>query len=218
MAKNDYYDVLGVKEDAGEQEIKSAYRKLALKYHPDKNPGNKEAEEKFKKISEAYYTLGDKKRREKYDNMRKYGGFEGDFASSQGFDFSEFMKQFSGGGGGGFSSGSPFGDIFGDIFSNIGSRGGTRTYYYTTGGQPGVGVPGAETEVDTDIRTTLTVPKALAEKGGEAKFRLAGGKHITLKIPRGIRSGQKLRLKGQGDSCPCCKHKGDLIVQVHIKS
>ena len=71
MSEKDYYSILGVKEDASEAEIKSAYRKLALKYHPDKNPGDKKAEETFKKISEAYYTLGDPKRRKEYDNLRR---------------------------------------------------------------------------------------------------------------------------------------------------
>ena len=118
MAGKDYYDILGVKEDASEAEIKKAYRKLALKYHPDKNPGDKKAEEKFKEISEAYYALGDKERRAKYDNLRKMGGFTGDFSSAQGFDFSEFLKQFSGGGGS-FSSGSIFDDIFGDAHVNL---------------------------------------------------------------------------------------------------
>lgn len=221
----DYYSVLGVSEDADEKEIKTAYRKLALKYHPDKNPGDKQAEERFKNISEAYYTLGDKERRAKYDQVRKLGGFSGDFASSEGFDFSEFMNHFAGGasrrGGGSYRSnydpGGMFGDIFGDLFSGRGSAGGGRTYYYTTGQKPGVGVPGAQSKVDTDVRTTLPVPRDLCSKGGRAKFRLSGGRNITLKVPPGTKDGQKMRLRGQGEKCPCCDHKGDLIVQVKVK-
>ncbi|MGB3057094.1 MAG: DnaJ domain-containing protein, partial [Candidatus Omnitrophota bacterium] len=113
MANKDYYDILGVKEGAGAEEIKKAYRKQALKYHPDKNPDDKKAEEKFKEISAAYYTLGDEKRRKEYDNLRRMGAYTGDFSSAQGFDFSDFLKQFSGG----FSSGSSFDGLFGDIFS-----------------------------------------------------------------------------------------------------
>ncbi|MBD3378851.1 MAG: DnaJ domain-containing protein [Candidatus Omnitrophica bacterium] len=213
MPEKDYYKILGVSEDASQEEIKKVYRKLAVKYHPDKNPGDKEAEENFKKISEAYYTLGDKKRRREYDNLRKMGGFTGDFSSSQGFDFSEFLRQFSGGGGRGFSSGGAFGDIFGDVFSGGRGGGGTRTYYYSDGG----GQRPYLDRVDTDVRATLPVPKKLAEKGGEAKFSLSGGKNITLSIPRGTKQGQKLRLRGQGEKCPCCDHKGDLIVTVTIK-
>ena len=217
MAGEDYYGVLGVKEDASQDQIKKAYRKLALKYHPDKNPGDKKAEEKFKKISEAYYSLGDPKRRKEYDNLRKMGGFTGDFSSAQGFDPSEFFRQFSSGRG--FSSGSAFGDIFGDIFSDLGASGGgrTRTFYYSTGG----GLRGDESysssEVNTDSSAVLPVPKNLAEKGGEAKFKLSSGKSITLKIPPGTKTGQKMRLKGQGEVCPCCRHRGDLIVTIRIK-
>jgi DnaJ-class molecular chaperone len=214
MAKKDYYDILGVKENAGPNEIKKAYRKLALKYHPDKNPGNKEAEERFKEVSEAYYALGDEKRRKEYDNLRKMGAYTGDFSSAQGFDFSEFLRQFSGG----FSSGSSFGDIFGDVFSGQGpSRGRTRTFYYSTGG----GLRGdggyAANEVDTDVSAELPIPKKLAEKGGEAKFRLSSGKNITLRVPPGTKQGQKMRLRGQGNECPCCKHKGDLMVTIKVK-
>lgn len=218
MPQKDYYDVLGVKEDASDAEIKKVYRKLALKYHPDKNPGDKKAEERFKEISEAYYALGDKKRREEYDNLKRMGGYTGDFSSAQGFDFSEFLKQF-GGDGEGFSSSSPFGDIFGDIFSSGGSSSGRRgrtTYYYSTGGgMRGTGMD--QTEVDTDFKAELPIPKNLAEKGGEAKFKLSSGKNITLKVPKNTKNGQKMRLRGQGSKCPCCKHKGDLIVTIRVK-
>ncbi|MGD2278855.1 MAG: DnaJ domain-containing protein, partial [Candidatus Omnitrophota bacterium] len=210
-ANEDYYKILGVKEDASADEIKKAYRKLALKYHPDKNPGDKKAEEMFKKISSAYYSLGDEKRRKEYDNLRKAGAYTGDFSSAQGFDFSEFQRQFSGG----FSGGSIFDDLFGEIFSGAGRSGGTRTFYYSTGG----GLRGgryAASEVDTDATAELPIPKNLAVKGGEAKFRLSSGKSITLKIPPGTKSGQKMRLKGQGDTCPYCKHKGDLIITIKI--
>ncbi|MFH1878994.1 MAG: DnaJ domain-containing protein [Candidatus Omnitrophota bacterium] len=215
MAEKNYYDVLGVKEDASEQEIKKAYRKLAKKYHPDKNPGDKKAEETFKELSSAYYTLGDAERRKKYDNMRQMGGFSGDFSSSQGFDFSDFARHFSSGDG--FSSGSVFSDIFGDVFSGGTKRGrkGGYTYYYSPGGHPGGDASG---EVDTDIRAVLPIPKNLAEKGGEAKFTISGGKNITLKVPPGVKNGQKMRLRGQGEKCPCCKHAGDLIVTLKIKA
>ena len=81
MGGEDYYAVLGVPEDASDQKIKKTYRALAVKYHPDKNSGDKKAEEKFKGISEAYYTLGDPKRRKEYDNLRRMGGSTGGFSS-----------------------------------------------------------------------------------------------------------------------------------------
>ena len=72
-------------------------------------------------------------------------------------------------------------------------------------------------EVDTDVNAVLPIPKNLAEKGGEARFNLSSGKNITLKVPKGTKNGQKLRLRGQGENCPCCKHKGDLMVTIKIK-
>ena len=220
MHKKDYYAILGVAEDANEAEIKSSYRKLALKYHPDKNPGDKKAEEKFKEISEAYYALGDVKRRKEYDNLRKMGAYTGDFSEAQGFDFPDFIKNFSGGSpGGGYSS---FGDIFGDIFSGGGGskRHGGATYYYSSGGGmrgPGSSQGFSPEEKDTDVRISLPVPSRLAEKGGEAKFRLSNGKNLTVKIPAGTKDGQKMRLRAQGEECPCCRHRGDIIVTVKVK-
>ena len=105
MAKRDYYDVLGVKKSANPEEIKSAYRKLAVKYHPDKNPGDKVAEDKFKEASEAYGILSDQSKKENYDNFGhaafENGGGKGGF-----------------GGFGGFS-GSDFSDIFEDFFGDF---------------------------------------------------------------------------------------------------
>jgi len=215
MTNKDYYNVLGIAEDASHAEIKKAYRKRALKYHPDKNQGDKKAEEKFKEVSEAYYALGDEKRRKEYDNLRKMGAYTGDFSSSQGFDYSDFSSHFQGGQGDGFSSSSIFGDIFGDLFSGAarGRSGGGQTYYYSAGSPSG----GRNQNVNTDIKANLPVPKTLAQKGGEAKFKLSTGKSITLKVPSGIKNGQKMRLKGQGEKCPCCRHKGDLIVSIQIK-
>src|SRR5689334_11133015 len=123
---HDYYKTLGVAENATEAEIKKAYRQLAVKFHPDKNPGNKQAEEEFKKISEAYFVLSDKKKREEYDMMKK-GGFSGNYsAGAQGFDPSEFMNMFRGGQGNfrGSSSYGAFDDIFSELFGGAAGRGG----------------------------------------------------------------------------------------------
>jgi molecular chaperone DnaJ len=110
MAKRDYYDVLGVNKSASPEDIKSAYRKLAVKYHPDKNPGDKTAEDKFKEASEAYSILSDKNKKENYDNFG-HAAFENGGSGQGGF-----------GGFGGFG-GSDFSDIFEDFFGDFGGGG-----------------------------------------------------------------------------------------------
>src|SRR5438270_2275741 len=127
MAEKDYYDILGVKKNATDEELKKAYRTLAKKYHPDKNKGNKEAENKFKEISEAYAVLSDKEKREQYDRLGREAFSGGSPFGPGGFDFSQFAEQFgratgrgrgtrrpSGGGSGGFT------DIFSDLFGGGG--------------------------------------------------------------------------------------------------
>lgn len=226
MSQKDYYKILGVAETAAEGDIKSAYRKLALKHHPDKNPGNKAAEEKFKEISEAYYVLSDKKRRDEYDLARKggFGGGGGSYQGAQGFDSSEFMNFFRSGGargGAGGRGGSGFGafeDILGDLFRGTGGRGGQQqyTYSYAPGGGGGFEDGEGERE-ETDIQTEVAVPAALAQKGGEVKFKTRAGQQFTVRVPAGIKDGQKLRLAGQGRECRCCGKNGDLLVQIRIK-
>lgn len=109
MAKRDYYDVLGVHKNASDAEIKKAYRRLALQHHPDKNPGNKEAEEKFKELAEAYEMLSDPEKRARYDQFGHAGEGSGGFRPEEGFGF-------------GGDVGDIFGDIFGDVFGGRGFR------------------------------------------------------------------------------------------------
>ncbi|HOW87750.1 MAG TPA: DnaJ domain-containing protein [Candidatus Omnitrophota bacterium] len=222
--QKDYYKVLGVPESASADEIKKVYRKLAVKYHPDKNPDNpKAAEAKFKEISEAYYILSDEKRRQQYDQMRKFGGgFQGNYAGAQGFNFEDLLRQFSGGGRGRPSGRySAFSDIFGDLFSGGGTGGSFRFY---SSGSPQQGYYEAEDDYDqpvpsqepADVIVNLKISKRKAKEGGSVTFRTPEGQTVSVKIPSNTREGQKLRLARQGRVCHACHHPGDLILRVKV--
>ena len=223
--QKEYYQVLGVSEQASFDEIKKAYRKLAVKHHPDKNPTNtKEAEKKFKEISEAYYVLSDDKRRAQYDQMRKFGGATENFAGAQGFNFEDFLNQFSGRarqGSGARGRYSNFADIFEDIFSGLGE--GTYRFSQSPGGGYRTttlyGQDQKEEEFDrqeSDIRVNLKITREKAHKGGAVKFTTPEGEKISVKLSAGIKDGQKLRLARRGRVCRACSHRGDLILQIKI--
>ncbi len=219
-AKKDYYKIIGVSETSSADEIKKAYRKLAVQFHPDKNIGKeKESEARFKEISEAYFILSDDKKRAQYDQMRKFGGGPSysNYAGSQGFDYEELLKQFRGGGARSSRSSagsySAFGDIFSDLFgagaSQQPGRGGRaqQPYYQEEDDTP---------EVKSDIVVNLKVSKEKAEKGGPVTFRSPQSKTISVKIPPHTKAGQKLKLTRQGHLCPHCRHEGDLILQIKV--
>jgi len=213
MSDKDYYKILGVSENATAEEIKKAYRGLALKYHPDKNQDRvKEAEARFKDISEAYYVLGDEKRRAEYDAYKKgpapYAGSA--FSGAEGFDFEEILKHFGSTDARRRSSRRThnFDDIF-SIFSNMGD-GSSSEYVYAANGQNG---SFGRREENTDMNATLEIPQKTAREGGEVLFD-HNGKKITLKIKPNTPSGQKLRIRGQGNTCAHCSHSGDLIVTI----
>lgn len=223
--QKDYYKILGVAETASEEEIKKVYRKLAVTYHPDKNPGNvKAAEAKFKEISEAYYVLGDAKRRAEYNQMRRLGvgagggrgAYTGNFAGTHGFNFEELLKQFGAGRGRPQGQYSVFGDIFEDLFAD--NRGQGRTTYrtYPPQGSYGWDEEERETSVSADILVNLKISKEKADKGGPVTFQSPEGKTISVKIPAKIKAGQKLRLTRQGKLCPTCQHEGDMILQIKV--
>ncbi|MFX1275605.1 MAG: DnaJ C-terminal domain-containing protein [Promethearchaeota archaeon] len=241
MAK-DYYEILGLDKNASKDEIKRAFRKLARKYHPDVNPDEPKTGEKFKEINEAYSILSDDKKREMYD---KFGVVEGDPDSYQqwgggiprggrvhrgpdgttyyysttgspgGFDFSEIFgnggKSRSNRGFGGFDFFNDLGDIF-DVFTQQGTS--SRVKNGGFGSRPIEG---------EDLRYDMEIDFMDAFNGGQRKISYKDpttGQQATLtvKIPRGIKDQQKLRLKGKGMPGMNGGPPGDLYINVNIKS
>lgn len=232
MAQKEYYKTLGVSESATQDEIKKAYKKLAIKYHPDKNMKNKEAAEtRFKEISEAYYVLGNPQKRQEYDTMRKYGysgpraaGGSAGYGGSAGFNFEELLRQFSAGGGGAktrrSSSGgqgdySIFDDILGDMFgfsgsSTFGSRPQSQTYRRT---QPS---GYSQQKIRSDVEQVVRLKPEQVRTGGKIKLKLPEGEVLMVNIPKNATDGQKLKIPGRGSTCPCCDKKGDLFLVVRL--
>ncbi len=205
MAEN-YYQILGVKKDASEGDIKKAYRTLAMKYHPDHTKGDKSAEEKFKKISEAYAVLSDKKKRQEYDTFGSEG-FHQRFSQEdifRGFDFGNIFKEF-GFGGGDFFSGRPGGTRF--------SYGGGSGFNFGAGQQQQARVKGS----DLVYELPLTLREVAAGTSKVITLQHQGNaENLTVKIPAGLTTGKKLRLAGKGNPSPYGGPPGDLYIKSQV--
>lgn len=213
---DDFYKTLGVSEDASESDIKKAYRKLSRKYHPDLNPDDKQAEKKFKEISEAYDVLSDKKQREEYDQIRRYGASG---MGAGGFSGGSFGGGYPGADAfGGFRSGTSaninIDDLLGGLFG--GSTGGSRrrrSAGFTSadfGGMGGGGFGGAQRAAPEESTTSTRITLAQAYTGANVTVFLPDGSHTEARIPAGIKDGQKVRLRGKG------LHGTDLKVTVRV--
>lgn len=215
MAGKDYYKILGVSKGSSADEIKKAYRKLAMKYHPDKNKGDKAAEDKFKDVSEAYAVLSDPEKKKQYD-MFGADGFNRKFSQEDIFreaDFGTIFREFGFGGRGGGQN------IFSQIFGGMGQQGspfgGQGRQSNPFGGfreQPR-GVKGKNLIYELSI----TLEEAAAKSEKVVSFPIEGRQEkISVKIPAGISSGKKLRIPGKGQSGMHGGPKGDLFIQVKV--
>ncbi|WP_434512421.1 DnaJ C-terminal domain-containing protein [Desulfitobacterium sp. AusDCA] len=224
MDFKDYYAILGVSKEADDKTIKKAYQKLAKKYHPDVNPGNKEAEEKFKEITEAYQAISDPEKRRKYEEVRqnyeswqKHGGqgeydwsrwqaHPGEGSYTRTMTPEEFAEMFgTSDWGGGFSGGSGFSDFFSTLFGmgNIGqSSNSRRRAHYSQAGQ------------DIEIEVTISLEEAYY---GTTRTIDTNDKRIQAKIPKGVSTGSKVRLAGQGTQGIGSGPNGDLFLIITVE-
>lgn len=222
MAKKDLYSVLGVSRQATPEELKKAFRKLAMKYHPDKNPNDKSAEDRFKEVNEAYDILSDPKKKQMYDQFghaafqgggpgpgaggpggpNPFRGFEGFSGGFHGFDPRQQSGDFQ----------DMFSDFFGEFFS------GESTH-------PGAGGRrGRQESRGADLRYTLNISLEEAATGAEKRInfvRHRGGREdsakLSITIPAGVKPGQRLKLRGEGDAPPGNGKPGDLYVIVNFQ-
>jgi len=220
----DPYEVLGVPRGASAAAIKSAYRKLAKKHHPDSNKNDPKAAERFSEINSANEIIGDEDKRKQFDRGEidadgkprfqgfPGGGFGGEARGRSGGagGFESYNFRTGGGAGPGGMGGAGFEDILNSMFGGAarGGRpggGGSRTFEFDTGG---IGL-------DLDLNVAMTVSLEEAVKGGEKRVRLPTGKELNVKIPAGVTAGQQIRLKGQGETAPG-HPPGDLLITVSI--
>ncbi len=212
MEYKDYYKILGVERSASEKEIKRAYRQLARKYHPDVNPSDHEAGERFKEINEAYEVLSEPEKRRKYDELganyqawQRSGGRPGDF------DWSQWM----GGAPGGrvrmeygdlsdlFGSAGGFSDFFQSIFGGMGARGAGFEQAYG----------GAARGRDYEQPVQITLEEAF---NGTKRLLRIGSRTLEVKIPAGVRTGSRVRIAGEGTTGQASTPRGDLYLVIEV--
>ncbi len=218
MEYQDYYKVLGVDKTATEAQIKKAYRKLARQYHPDMNKGDKNAEEHFKHVNEAYEVLSDPERRRKYDQLgSSYQQYQQAGGQPGGFDWGQWMGGAAGGGRPGnvrveygdlndLFGGGGFSDFFQSIFGGAG--GAAQDVYQRRGTRATTGVRGQDYEQEVEI----TLPEAYH---GTTRILSKDGQRLEVKIPAGARTGTRVRLSGQG-SQGLGGPAGDLFLVVRV--
>lgn len=240
MEYKDYYKTLGVDKKASQDEIKKAYRRLARKYHPDANANDPEAEKKFKDISEAYEVLSDPEKRKLYDQVgSNWKQYQQQGAGAGDMDWQQWGRQQAGGGPGSgyrtytytnrgdvdmedlFGGDSPFSEFFETLFGGGGAGAAGRSadpFAERTSrrsrraGRSG----GRQAAPGQDVEAEMSVSLEDVYHGTERTFEL-NGEHIKVKVPAGIRHGQKLKLSGRGQQGMMSGQRGDLYIKINIE-
>lgn len=212
MDYKDYYKILGVDRNASDEEIKKTYRKLALKYHPDKNPDDQDAESRFKEINEAYEVLGDPKKRAKYNQLgSSYHAWERTGRDPGSFDWSQWTSGFPDGGNVRVEMGD-LGDLFGgggfsDFFNSIFGGG-------AAAGPGGFGQRGRPSRRGRDIEQQVSISLTEAYSGAERVIQ-RDGRRLEVSIPPGSRTGTRVRVSGKGEAGS--GGSGDLYLRVKVE-
>jgi curved DNA-binding protein len=213
----DYYSVLGVSKTATAEEIKKSFRKLALKYHPDRNPDNKQAEARFKEISEAYEVLSDADKRQKYDQFGQYwqqagaGGWPSGAGNVDmgGFDFSQYGN---------------FEEFINELLGKFSNTGNSKNYSYRN--QQATSNPFNDNfnnaynppgSASLDREASISLTFAEAYRGVRKRLNL-GTETIDVRIPAGAKQASKIRVRGKGKIDPYSKHQGDLYLIVELQA
>ena len=229
MDVKDYYQTLGVSKGATQDEIKKAFRKLARKHHPDVNPGDPTAEETFKGINEAYEVLSDPEKRRKYDRFgAQWQQYERSGGQPDDFDWSQWTARGPAAGarpGGAYTrtvspeefeqifggqQGAGFSDFFETLFGAAGRAGGRGPSYYGERAYQ----PRPRRGRDSEYEVQITLPEAF--HGGTRVLQFDDGRTIEARIPRGVRTGSRVRLSGQGAAGTAGGESGDLYLRIEV--
>lgn len=225
MEYKDYYKILGVDKKSSKEEISRAFKKLARKYHPDLNPDDKTAEDKFKEINEAYEVLKDEEKRKLYDQLGPNWQHGQDFRPPPGYENVHFGGFGGGGGAQGFDA-SGFSDFFETIFGGMGGGMGGASFRSGAGGDPfGRGGFSSRPRRGSDAEASLDLSLEEAYRGGSKTISLTehepGGrprtKTLNVNIPAGVKDGARIRLAGQGNPGMSGGPAGDLFLRVRIQ-
>ena len=213
MEYKDYYKILGVERKSAAPDIKKAYRKLAMKYHPDRNPGNKQAEETFKEINEAYQVLSDPEKRARYDQLgASYSSWQQSGGAATGFNWGDWFTSQPRGQQGGRVRAENYDEAFGSGFGGFSDF--FNAIFGGLGGQPVTGARGNRRTAPLSYNAPVRISIHEAYQGTERELQV-GDRRLQVKIPAGAKTGTKVKVPGAGPASPNGQH-GDVYLEIEV--